>query len=111
MILNANEKASIMELDLIIIGAGLGGLAAAICLAEKGHKVTVLERNAGLSEFGAGLQLSPNATRLLDAWGLSEAFRECVNVPRWSVARRWEDDTEIGLNPQNPDASEIYGYP
>lgn len=75
----------------------------------------MLERNAGPSEFGAGLQLSPNATRLLDtwglAWGLSEAFRECVNVPRWSVARRWEDDTEIGLNTQNPDASEIYGTP
>lgn len=100
-----------MQIDIIIIGAGLGGLSAAICLAGKGHKVTVLERNAGLSEFGAGLQLSPNATRLLDAWGLSADFRKCCNVPRWSVARRFNDDTEIGLQPQNPDASEIYGHP
>ncbi|KEF52263.1 uncharacterized protein A1O9_11503 [Exophiala aquamarina CBS 119918] len=100
-----------MQLNIIVVGAGLGGLSAAICLARKGHKVTVLERNAGLSEYGAGIQLSPNATRLLDAWNLSGAFREYCNVPKVSVARRFADDAEIGLNHQNPDASEVYGYP
>jgi salicylate hydroxylase len=100
-----------MQLTIVIIGAGLGGLSAAVCLARKGHKVTVLERNAGLSEYGAGIQLSPNATRLLDSWGLSAEFRKYCGFPTFSVARRFSDGAEIGLNPQNPDASEIYGYP
>ncbi|KIW45522.1 uncharacterized protein PV06_03907 [Exophiala oligosperma] len=100
-----------MQLDIVIIGAGLGGLSAAICLARKGHKVKVLERNAGLSEYGAGIQLSPNATRILDSWGLSSEFREYCNLPAWSVARRYNDNAKIGMSSQNPDASEIYGHP
>jgi len=100
-----------LQLNVVIIGGGLGGLSAAICLARKGHKVTVFERSEGPSEYGAGIQLSPNATRLLDAWGLTSDFQKYAHVPTSSIARRFSTNAIIGLNPQNPEATEVYGYP
>ena len=102
---------SALQLNVVIIGAGLGGLSAAICLSRKGHIVTVLERSEGPSEYGAGIQLSPNATRLLDAWGLTSDFQKYAHIPTSSVARRYSTNTIIGINPQNPEASEVYRYP
>ena len=58
---------------VLIAGAGIGGLAAALTLAKAGATVTVLERSPRLGEVGAGLQLSPNATRILDGLGLGGA--------------------------------------
>ncbi|MDO5646701.1 FAD-dependent oxidoreductase [Paracoccus sp. (in: a-proteobacteria)] len=56
-----------------IIGAGIGGLTAAIALAQRGAQVTVLERAPELTDVGAGIQLSPNAMRVLDRLGLHDA--------------------------------------
>ncbi|KAF2261275.1 FAD/NAD(P)-binding domain-containing protein [Lojkania enalia] len=63
------------ELDILIIGAGLSGLAASIQCALSGHRVTVLESAKELAEIGAGLQLTPNATRLLLKWGVYDTIR------------------------------------
>ena len=57
-----------------IIGAGVAGLTVAIALARRGARVTVLERADELRQVGAGLQISPNAGRVLDALGLGSAF-------------------------------------
>lgn len=57
-----------------VAGAGIAGLTLALALAKFGATVVVLERNPVLSEFGAGLQVSPNARRVLDRLGLDEAI-------------------------------------
>ncbi|SMO37472.1 FAD-dependent oxidoreductase [Paracoccus laeviglucosivorans] len=56
--------------SISIIGAGVAGLTAACALAQRGAHVTVLERAPALQDVGAGLQLSPNAIRVMDALGL-----------------------------------------
>ena len=57
-----------------VAGAGISGLTLALALAKFGATVIVLERSATISEFGAGLQVSPNARKILDNLGLGEAL-------------------------------------
>ena len=61
--------------EITVIGAGIGGLAAAVALAQRGAKVQVLEQAAEISEVGAGLQISPNGVAVLDALGLGTQAR------------------------------------
>ncbi len=67
---------------ILIIGAGIAGLAAAIALSQAGQKVTVLEKAKSLEEIGAGVQLGPNAVRLLDALGVSPYLKPKVSAPK-----------------------------
>lgn len=66
---------------IAIAGAGIAGCAAAIALAQKGASVTVLERAAAFADAGAGLQLHPCATRVIDALGLADEIRAIATVP------------------------------
>ena len=59
---------------IIIVGAGLGGLAAAYCFARQGYDVLLLERRQDLSNKGGGVSIRPGATRALISWGLKEQF-------------------------------------
>jgi 2-polyprenyl-6-methoxyphenol hydroxylase-like FAD-dependent oxidoreductase len=63
-------------MDVVVVGAGLGGLAAAVALRRTGHTVTVLERGAEIRETGAGIGLMPNGVRALDALGVGGPVRE-----------------------------------
>ncbi len=67
---------------ITVVGAGIGGLAAAIALAKRGAQVTVLERAPEIREVGAGLQISPNGSAVLDALGLGDALRASGVVNR-----------------------------
>ncbi len=62
--------------EVTVIGAGIGGLAAALALARRGALVRVLEQAPQIAEVGAGLQISPNGVAVLDALGLGEEARE-----------------------------------
>ncbi len=67
--------------SVIVAGAGIGGLTAALALARSGFRVTVLEQAERLSETGAGIQLSPNAARCLIDLGVGERLRPHVTEP------------------------------
>src|SRR5213076_2155682 len=67
---------------IIIAGAGLGGLTAALALTRAGYRAVVLEQAPRLEEAGAGIQLSPNATRVLLDLGLAEKLRPLVVAPQ-----------------------------
>ncbi|WP_022706703.1 FAD-dependent monooxygenase [Paracoccus zeaxanthinifaciens] len=61
-----------------VIGAGIGGLTAALALARRGADVTLDERAPELGDVGAGIQISANAVRVLDALGVGQALREAA---------------------------------
>ena len=66
---------------VLVAGAGIGGLTAALALADKGFKVIVAERTPRLEEAGAGLQLSPNASSVLIGLGLKSSLEACAIAP------------------------------
>jgi len=72
----------IKQVHVILAGGGVGGLTAALALADRGIAVTVLEQTPVLAEVGAGVQLSPNATRLLFGLGLEGGLRCAAFAPQ-----------------------------
>ncbi|KAJ6026877.1 hypothetical protein N7460_011694 [Penicillium canescens] len=87
-----------MPLNIVIIGAGLGGLAAALSIKQESphHDVLVVESAPMLAEIGAGLQLTPNATRLLLRWGLKSRLEPLASSPEEFVVRRYDGKKLLG---------------
>jgi 3-hydroxybenzoate 6-monooxygenase len=81
--------------DVIVVGGGIGGLSAAFALARKGLRVRVLERSAEFGEVGAGIQIAPNCTRILHAYGLLEAAKERGVLPASMVMKDALDGTVL----------------
>ncbi|RAO65561.1 uncharacterized protein BHQ10_001573 [Talaromyces amestolkiae] len=102
-----------IQLKITVIGGGMAGLASAIALSDMNpnHQITVLESNASLSEFGAGLQLFANSTRILHRWGLTPALEKVAFQCSHLSIRRWEDDAELTFNMNNPSSTWLYGWP
>lgn len=69
------------SLDIVVVGAGIGGLSAALLLLRQGHRVTVLEQAPALAEVGAGIQFSANSTRVLRELGLLPAIEALSVTP------------------------------
>ncbi len=70
-----------IPLRILVAGAGIGGLAAALACSRAGHQVQVFEKSAALAEVGAGIQLGPNVTRILHHWGLASALQDVASFP------------------------------
>lgn len=94
-----------------IAGAGIGGLTAALALAGSGVRVTVLERRPAPAEFGAGLQLSPNATRVLARLSLLDRLRPLALEPQAVRVRRGRDGADLVRFPLGSYAADRYGAP
>ena len=65
------------KLDITVIGGGIGGLTCALALRQRGANVTVLEQAQAITEVGAGIQVSPNGLRVIEALGLGDALARC----------------------------------
>ena len=98
--------------DLLIAGGGIGGLAAAVAARRAGWHVRLCEQASTFSEVGAGIQLGPNATRILREWGVleGELARSVVAPPRLRV-RDGTDGAELGVLALGKDIEQRYGAP
>ena len=95
--------------DILIAGAGIAGLTAALAFAQRGFSVRIFERAPELVDIGAGLQLSPNATRLLDSLGLAAALRQAAVRPEAIVLRRASTAREIARVPLGAAGTKRWG--
>lgn len=85
-------------LNALVVGAGIGGLASAIALANGGHRVSVLERAPQFSELGAGIQLAPNAFHALQQLGIdAEVHERAVYPDQLRLAAAHNDDIIIEI--------------
>ncbi|MEJ8824482.1 FAD-dependent monooxygenase [Variovorax humicola] len=96
---------------VVVVGAGLGGLTAALALMRHGFEVTVLEQAPALGEVGAGVQLSANATRVLSLLGLDDAVEEFGSEPVGKVIRHWGTGQTWEVADLAGDSREKYGHP
>ncbi len=98
-------------LRIAVIGAGIGGLTAALSLRQVGCAVEVYEQAPELTQIGGGINMGPNATRILRRLGLAEGLdREGVR-PAGTHQRRWQDGRTLQRAPLNPLCEELYGAP
>ena len=86
-------------MEIIVVGAGIGGLSAALSLSLASHKVTILESASALAEIGAGVQLTPNATKYFWKWGLGPDILRHSVLPSSFNVRRGEDGLLLGQVP------------
>jgi salicylate hydroxylase len=96
---------------VLITGGGIGGLAAAVACAQRGVTVQLLERAEQLSEVGAGIQIGPNVTRILQAWGLGAALAQVAAFPKRLQARDAQTGHVLGTLPLGERAQALYGAP
>ena len=94
---------------IAIIGAGLGGGAAAVMLQQNGYDVTVYEQAPSFSRLGAGIHLGPNVVRILDRIGIGEELHRTGSEPESWVSRMWDTSAELFTLPLKSVALERYG--
>src|SRR5204862_6045375 len=98
-------------LRVAVIGGGIGGLTAALSLRRAGFEVDVYEQAPELTQIGGGINMGPNAARILRRLGLAAGLdREGVR-PLFTHQRRWQDGRTLQRVPLNPLCEELYGAP
>jgi salicylate hydroxylase len=94
-----------------IVGGGIGGLTAALTLLDAGLDVHVYEQARALSEVGAGIQVSPNASRVLHRVGLAEELARVGVRPLAWHQRRWDDGRTLLRTPLAETVENAFGFP
>jgi salicylate hydroxylase len=94
---------------MVIVGAGIGGLASALACARQGRAVRLLEQSPVLGEIGAGIQLGPNAVRLLNGWGLGPALQAVAAYPERLEVRHARSAALLGVLPLGHAMVQRYG--
>ena len=99
-----------MTKSLVIAGGGIAGMAVGLATARAGWQATVFERTAEFSEVGAGVQLGPNVTRILQAWGLGGSLEQVAAFPSVLYARSMTTGEVLATLPVQ-DFKTRYGAP
>lgn len=99
-----------MDQSVLVAGGGIGGLACALALARAGQAATVLEQAGAFGEVGAGLQLGPNAVRVLHDWGLAGALQAVAAWPDRLCVRDARDGRQLGQLRLGEQARARYGH-
>src|SRR3954449_461643 len=100
-----------MLVRILIVGAGIGGLTAALALLRDGHDVEVYEQAPKLAELGAGVQISANGARVLFTLGLEDALRNVWCEPAGKEIRLWNTGETWKLFDLGAESVARYGAP
>ncbi|MEW2566278.1 FAD-dependent monooxygenase [Streptomyces sp. NPDC047070] len=95
----------------IVVGAGIGGLAATLSLRGAGHEVTLVEQTPRFTEIGAGIQLAPNATRVLRRLGLLDEVAARAYHPSEVCFRTWSDGRDVCRYRLGHEVEDAFGAP
>src|SRR5690606_3654820 len=96
---------------VLIAGAGIGGLAAALALVQRGFRVDIYEQASELMEIGAGVQISANGSRVLMSLGLEDAMKAVVCEASMKEVRIWNTGRTWKLFDLGADSIERFGTP
>lgn len=100
-----------MTQELLVAGGGIAGLAAALAATRAGWQARLFEQAEVFSEVGAGIQLGPNATRILKAWGVLESVLAVSACPQRLLVRDARDGRELGSLALGDNFERRYGAP
>lgn len=96
--------------DVLVIGAGIGGLAAALALLRAGQRVRIIEQVTEIGEVGAGLSITPNAGRALHALGLGTELARIGSTPATGAIKHYASGETLVILAQDQ-SREKYGVP
>ena len=97
--------------QILVAGGGIGGLTASLCMARQGLRVQLFEQAPAFEETGAGLQLSPNASRVMHNLSLEAPLRSIALLPEAIEFRHWKSGRTLARYPLGDQVREAYGFP
>ncbi|KAI1267317.1 putative salicylate hydroxylase [Xylariaceae sp. FL1019] len=105
------QRRAVKNLNVIVVGAGIAGLTIGLCMRRTGHNVRILEKRMEITAIGAGIQLAPNANRILRRLGVLDDIMKHATILQHISLRRWKNNEELGRIPLVPRIEEEFGAP